>query len=498
MKHTFGKVIKNKLVLTCLLLFTLLVALFVVAEVGRSIDISSINTTSGSSTAGGGFVLSGTSGFLTNGSGFPVVQAAEGVYLLNLSGSININVSLIRNLSHGGFVNLTFGWMLSRTNASTMLNTTLYNSTGNQTSYNYSFSTTLLPDGIYNVSIYVQNASTDTAFSGNIVVNFSRAVDVAVDNTPPNVTNFWANVSNTTNLTTTAAKIEINISSNDSVTYVQAVKIGVRNGTSEMNLTATRNASAFGAVIMINASLGQDRFNVFAYANDSLGNLNFTNGNFTFTVDGTAPSFLNFSVMYKGVASGNITNISNSTPTFYINFTDNLSVSANCTVYVNVTLSLSNGATPNATMTSGTAATALAEGHHISYVSCTDGSGNQGNNTDAVSATSATTIFFVSDTIPPNVTFFTNISNGTNLSFATTSGVDFGAVNFSIILNATSNDSATYTQTVKFGVRNGSTEMNLTASRGEGNFFANLSLNGTLSDDVYIVTVYRSEEHTSE
>src|SRR3989338_6737887 len=154
MKHTFGKlgsVVKNNLILASLFLFILLIVLLVSADVGRQIDISSINTTSGSSTAGGGFVVSGTSGFLTNGSGFPGIQTVGGIYLINLSGSININITLIRNLSHGGFVNLTFGWMLSRTNGSTMLNTTLYNSTGNQTSYNYSFSTTLLPDGIYNV-----------------------------------------------------------------------------------------------------------------------------------------------------------------------------------------------------------------------------------------------------------------------------------------------------------------------------------------------------------
>jgi len=476
-KHNFWNV-RNKLILVSLLLFTFLMAIFVVAEVGRLIDLNSINTTAGASNAGGGFVVSGTSGHLTNGSGFPVIQ---GEYSLNLSGSININVSLKRNLSHGGFVNLTFGWMLSRYNASTILNTTLYNSTSNQTSFNYSFNTNLLLDGIYNVSVYVQNVSTDAAVSVDIVVNFSRGVDVIVDNTPPNVTNFWANVSNTTNLTTVAAKIEVNISTNDSTTYVQTVKIGVRNGTNEMNLTATRNASAFVAVIPINATLGQDRFNVFAYPNDSLGNLNFTNGNFTFTVDGTAPSFNLFHMFGRNGTTVNLTNLSTANADFRFNFTDNLSISANCTLYVNSTLAQSNSSAVNSSAANLTV-TNMAEGKHLAYVSCTDGSGNQGNVTDATNALSLNYIIFTVDTIPPNLSaetlVFGNYSGfashstgyvGINLS----AGLSEGNYTLQVFVN----DSSTHPQMVRFNLTNSSGSVsgsvypfNHTAVKNESNY----------------------------
>ncbi len=251
-----------------------------------SIDI--INTSVGSSSQGGGFVVSSTSGKITNGSSLTYAAFdPTGLSRLNLSSIININMSLIANSTHGNYVNVTFGWMLAKSNGSTMLNTTLYNSTLNQTGWNYSFNTNLLPDGIYNISVYVQNVSKDAAFSPDIVVNYSRGFDIAVDRTPPNVTLTVMNTSNATNYRVgTLTEIQINATFNDSTTFVQGVRFGIFSvgNSTEFNITPTQQGSYW----FINLALGplaSGNHIVRFYGNDTLGNLNNTVSNLSFTLN---------------------------------------------------------------------------------------------------------------------------------------------------------------------------------------------------------------------
>src|SRR3989338_2046008 len=418
----------------------------------------------------------------------------------NVSGGISLNATVAYGTAtgpFGGITNLTFVFIHSdgtRYYIINLTNGTVNASSGNANSnhlnttlWNTSFNSNVLPDGNYTITVNATNY-TGTTFTtgidglGNGLGNKSSnnlVFAIVIDNSAPPVT-LGANVSNTTNYTLAAAKIEINISSNDTTTYTQAVKIGVRNGTNEMNLTATRNASAFVAVILINNSfgLGENRFDVFVYANDSLNNTNITIGNFSFTLDATPPSFTNFSLIYRGIFHFNLSNSSNSTPQFMLNFTDNLSISANGSIFINETHIVSNGATVNATATNFTSGGSLVEGDHIAYASCKDGSGNVGNSTNI---TGLGSLVFRTDLTAPTLNFWANTTNGTNFTTGSPGKIEF---------NISSNDSVTYTQAVKIGVRNGTSEINITADRNASAFVATFLINATVAEDSYTVFVY--------
>src|SRR3989344_7285556 len=94
-----GTLKNNQLFLFSLLVAILLVVLLVTAATKDYISVDVINTSSN------GFVLSSTNGLTSNGSQ---------PYFLNTSGVLNINISLIRNGTHGGYPNVTFSWVLSR------------------------------------------------------------------------------------------------------------------------------------------------------------------------------------------------------------------------------------------------------------------------------------------------------------------------------------------------------------------------------------------------
>ncbi|PIN74342.1 hypothetical protein COV20_00255 [Candidatus Woesearchaeota archaeon CG10_big_fil_rev_8_21_14_0_10_45_16] len=112
--------------------------------------------------------------------GSPIVNFA------NLSGTITLNASnqsfaVNNGSSNGHITNVTFSWGLS-SHTSIILNTTIFNTTVNQTTgfINTSFDTTLLSDGNYNLTVSVYNASgarNSTSFS-----------NITVDNTAPVVT----------------------------------------------------------------------------------------------------------------------------------------------------------------------------------------------------------------------------------------------------------------------------------------------------------------------
>ncbi|MDO8656912.1 MAG: Ig-like domain-containing protein [Nanoarchaeota archaeon] len=267
----------------------------------RSKDLISadiFNLSSGSSSQGGGFVVSSTSGKITNGTSLTYAAFdPTGLSRLNLSRIVNINISLIANGSHGNYVNVTFGWMLAKSNGSTMLNTTLYNSTLNQTRWNYSFNTNILPDGIYNISVYVQNVSTDAPFSSDIVVNYSRGFDIAIDRTAPNVTTFgMSNLTNGSNVT--GGVIFFNVSINDSTTFAKFASIGLTNNfrnDTGFNVTLLRNFSGFHTALIL-STMTDGFYTVRVYANDTLDNVNNSVANLSFTLDRTPPNVTFFTM----------------------------------------------------------------------------------------------------------------------------------------------------------------------------------------------------------
>src|SRR3989338_6913658 len=325
---------KNKIMfILVILIFSVFLGSVVFAATKDYVYGDSFNFSSGSSSEGGGFVVSSTGGLVANGTSLTYAAFdPTGLSRLNLSGIIDINVSLIANGSHGNYVNITFGWMLAQSNGSTMLNTTVFNHSAgagagkfNQTSFNYSFNSNLLIDGIYNISVYVQNVSDD------FVVNFSRGFSIAIDRTPPNVTQFtMSNLTNNSNVT--GGVIFFNVTINDSVTFAKFASIGLtnnfNNGT-QFNITLVRNSSVFHTAVLLSA-MTDGFYTVQVYANDSLDNVNMSVANLSFTLDRTGP---------------NVTNI------FLGNWTNGANISngiiAGGTAVLNITVEANDSLTPN-------------------------------------------------------------------------------------------------------------------------------------------------------
>ena len=252
---------------------------------GGSKDLISadiFNLSGGTAAQGGGFVVSSTTAGFTNGTSLSAVfTGSTGLSVVNLSrGIININVSLLRNGSHGNYPNVTFAWVLAKSNGSTMLNATIQNNTFNQSAFNYSFNANLLPDGIYNISVFVENISE----GATRVVNYSRGFDIAIDRTPPNVTFFTLNISNAASVAI-GTIIQFNASLNDSTLSVETVRFGFRSSanSTEFNVTALK-VDYIWNVTLATSTMSAATYTVFVYGNDTLGNLNNTVGNLTFTL----------------------------------------------------------------------------------------------------------------------------------------------------------------------------------------------------------------------
>lgn len=270
--------------------FTITAAAESAAPLPLLISADIINLSSGTSSQGGGLVVSSTTNGFTNGTSLSAASAgASGLSVVNLSsGIININLSLLRNATHGNYPNVTFGWVLAKSNGSTMLNTTIQNNTANQSAFNYSFNANLLPDGIYNISVFVENISE----GATRIVNYSRGFDIAIDRTAPNVTLTIMNTSNATSYRLgTTTEIQINVTLNDSTTSVPVVLFGifsVGNGT-EFNVTPTKQGSYW----FVNLALGTLRSGdhiIRLYGNDTLGNVNNSVSNLSFNLNAAAPT----------------------------------------------------------------------------------------------------------------------------------------------------------------------------------------------------------------
>ena len=401
----------------------------------------------------------------------------------NVSGNITLNISIF--ISFPGFLNgsnvtnlTVFFYNRSGISVFNLTNNSGMNITFNETGQRIGFSVQgfatgdFLPDGNYTLNISIYNgtyAATESGFASN------ASSSLTVDNTAPNVT-IWANVSNGTNLSLgsfeigATAKIEINVSANDSTTYVQSVKVGIQNATSEINLTAFRNFSYYVAVLVVNQSLADDVYALFAYVNDSVNNFN-SSGNTSFRLDRIAPSFN----LFAGPV--NLTNTSNSTVPFRFNMTDNLTVAqVNCSLFYNTTLIAQNLTTFNGTASNISGA--AADGIYRAYVSCGDYSGNRGNTSDLRSNLPDFT--FAIDTTVPRVTAFWGNYSPTVANY-------FNLTNAKLELNAIANDSF-YVQMVEFGINTSSNDSDsffLAPATRNGSIFVGVLDTALLIDGIY-------------
>ncbi|MFC2133918.1 hypothetical protein ACFLTH_04815 [Bacteroidota bacterium] len=171
----------------------------------------------------------------------------------NFSGSMTLTATTNDDAS-----NVTFNWTQA---GATVLQVTVINDSSN-TLFTTSFDTTILTDGIYNLSATATNESDDTAI--NVSVQ-----SITIDNSEPTSTmNFPSDTSLYRN-----GLITLNATVTDATTDVNTVRFNVTNSVGSSFYTATQSGTSWTYVL--NAStLSGGNYTISVLANDTLGNLN--------------------------------------------------------------------------------------------------------------------------------------------------------------------------------------------------------------------------------
>ena len=212
----------------------------------------------------------------------------------NYSGTIIVNASITDNYKTGLGVNYV---NLSVYNQSGSINETIYrlsNMTGNY--WNISINTSQFPDGIYNITVIVNDTSNNQNSTNITLVRF--------DNTVPNIVagNFTNPAANNHNYTGT---LVLNVSASDALAGMNHILFNITNASGEQNgtLLASKSGNSFNATLNL-SQYPEGVYNITAWANDSAGNENNTAAILNIIFDNTAPT-VTFSCTPATVYSGN-------------------------------------------------------------------------------------------------------------------------------------------------------------------------------------------------
>ncbi|MFH1642828.1 MAG: PGF-pre-PGF domain-containing protein, partial [Nanoarchaeota archaeon] len=244
----------------------------------------------------------------------------------------------------------------------------------------------------------------------------------------------------------------------DALTSVSQVLFQFSNGTKSFNVTTTNMSGNWNTNVLL-TRLIEGVHTATVYANDSLNNVD-SSSTITVRVDRTAPTVNLYNISF---------NTSSTTPKISYNFTDAVSLTANCTMYMNGVHVASTQVVANDTDAILTAST-QSVGSYVATINCTDASGNKGNG-------SAITI--IVDNVAPVVSFI-NPLTGVNLSSGTQA------------FNATVSDALTSVNQVLFQFSNGTNPFNVTTTNMSGNWNTNVLLT-RLTEGVHNVTVYAND-----
>src|SRR3989344_1984633 len=368
----------------------------------------------------------------------------------NISGNYNFTV-IIEQVNSTGIYNVTFHFNASNAtgganptggNMRSLYNLTIFNDTFNQSRFNTTFNTALLPNGKYNLTVIAYNQSGGS--------NSTVAVEISIDNpsnimmSVPSVDSPTAgdNISGSYNFTAT---FDYNSTNLKNVTFY----FNASNASNRANPTGGNMLSLYNLTIF-NNTFNQTRFNTtFNTALVPDGNYNLTvkayndSGSFnttvliTLTVDNTKPNATK-NVTNANYDINNHTMALNTTSTYYTNRTFNITAADSMTGVQNITLSFNNGSIGPAfnfsVNNSGGAASSnnannnwyfsynlstLRAGEHTVTVIANDWAGNT-NRSEVITFTINS---------PPNVSW--NTIGGANYSL-TTSNITF---NFSVTNN---------------------------------------------------------------
>jgi len=330
----------------------------------------------------------------------------------NVSGTVTLNASVDIAYNGSRMVNVTFRWQNSTGNY--VLNTTVQNSTDNQTIFqNLTFSTLLLADGRYNLTILATNGSHASNMSS--ILNLTN-VSILVDNTPPNVSdisvtnasNYSINANNITFSARIIDRVDISVPSGMAYVY-----FWFDNGTGQDFNVSGVNSSGTWSISYNVSALAEQRQGVRIQSNDTAGAINSTVINFT--VDFTSP---NVTLNYWGVPShinGSTPNSNNFTGTSN-NITFNASVFDNLTEVSTVYFWFDNGTGNDINVTGRNDSGAWIVSYNVSSLI----DGKQGVRimaNDTVNNMNNTAVFnFTVDYTTPNITF-ESLYNTTNVTF---------------------------------------------------------------------------------
>ncbi|MBN2053006.1 hypothetical protein JW756_05875 [Candidatus Woesearchaeota archaeon] len=166
----------------------------------------------------------------------------------------------------------------------------------------------------------------------------------------------------------TQLSIGFNFTSDDSSTasctlYIDDVAYGTNSST--INNTWTE--------IITNNSLSEANHSVYVNCTGTLGKIG-KSTTVHIILDTTAP-------VVNAISPDNGNSTSNNPPNFYFNYTDSISSTASCTLFINSTMYGINSSVINNTQTNITANATLTEGHYNWNVTCTDQAGNSAGST---------------------------------------------------------------------------------------------------------------------
>ena len=255
---------------------------------------------------------------------------------MNISKTTQLNLTLILNVTDPHNVtNVTF--MFSNMTNRWMYNTTFVNTSNNASNgsffYNNSFDTSLLADGVYNISVNITNSSQAglTSFlNESDVTCLGCGYNITIDNTPPNITiNLSAAVSGIpvldgSNFSASKLNVSFNASIFDfrpqqvgdgiyqaNLFNISTVRFVFSNGTgSEFNMSSNltngskgivENRSGVWTVNYNVSSLSEGKNSIRIIVNDTHNNTNATTV-INFTVDKSVPNItLNTSTTPAGI-----------------------------------------------------------------------------------------------------------------------------------------------------------------------------------------------------
>jgi len=276
---------------------------------------------------------------------------------------------------------------LNYTNISIIQGGSIINSTTNTTNGTYLVSLSVSNDGVYNITTTSYDLSTNS--------NSSTSTNVTIDTTAPNATNEAPQ--NNSNYTSDSVTFSLKCVDTNPDTLVL---YGNWSGSWQANQTNTSpsNNTLWNVTV---SNISDGNYIWAAWCNDSAGNLDYADANYTFKIDTTGPTvtFVSPSDNASTVTTRNWT---------YINVTavDSLTTVANCTVNWNGTVYNMTEVGSGLSISAWYNKTNLSNGNYSMTVICNDTLGNNGS--------IASWVYINVNYNAPNVTNISPSSGATN------------------------------------------------------------------------------------